>query len=112
MRTITPINNELEYYNYNDELEIVHSIKEDMFQCKSILDSLKVNKQTNEWQRNKDTKDLIEGFKSMPEFQYKILIKEFTFADKFKKYNGYYIHRLLVNYLLYGLIKNMLIKYH
>lgn len=34
----------------------------------------------------------------MPEFAHKVLIKEFTFKDKFKSYNGYYIHRLLVNH--------------
>lgn len=98
MKTITPINTELEYYEYNNELKLVHLIKEDMFQCKSILDSLQCNRHTNEWKRNKDTKELIEGFKSMREFSYELLIKEFTFAREFRSYNGYYIHRLLVNH--------------
>lgn len=100
MKTITPINTKLEYYEYNDELKLVHLIEEDMFQCKSILNSLKTSKdkRTNHWKENKDTKELIEGFKSMPEFRHELLIKEFTFAREFKSYNGYYIHRLLVNH--------------
>ena len=79
MKTITPINSELEYYEYNDELKLVHLIKEDMFQCKSILDSLKSTKQTNHWLENKDTKELINGFKSIREFSYELLIKQIAF---------------------------------
>lgn len=79
---------------------MVHLIKEDMFQCKSILDSLKStkDKRTNHWLSNNDTKDLIEGFLSMPEFRHT--------SDLIKKIpktigsttDGYYIHRLLVNH--------------
>jgi uncharacterized coiled-coil protein SlyX len=99
MKTITPISENLEYYEYNDELKLVHLIKEDMFQCKSILDSLKCSdKRTNNWIRNNDTKDLIEGFKSMREFAHELLINEFVFPNNLKHYNGYYIHRLLVNH--------------
>lgn len=99
MKTITSISENLEYYEYNDELKLVHLIKEDMFQCKSILDSLKCSdKRTNNWIRNSDTKDLIEGFESMREFAHGLLINEFVFPDNLKRYNGYYIHRLLVNH--------------
>ena len=98
MKTIKPITENLEYYEYNDELKLVHLIKEDMFQCKSILNSLKSNKQTNEWLRNENTKRLINGFKR---------IREFSDTDKLIKKipktigsttDGYYIHRLLVNH--------------
>lgn len=100
MKTITPINNKFEYYEYNDELKLVHLIEEDMFQCKSILDSLKSSKdkRTNQWIKNKDTKELIEGFRS---------IREFSDTDNLIKKipktigsttDGYYIHRLLVNH--------------
>lgn len=99
MKTIKPINTELEYYEYNDELKLVHLIKEDMFQCKSILNSLNCeDKRVNNWVRNNDTKDLIEGFKSMREFAHGLLIDEFVFSNNLKQYNGYYIHRLLVNH--------------
>ena len=98
MKTITPINSELEYYEYNNELKLVHLIKEDMFQCKSILDSLKSTKRTNQWLENKDTKELIDGFKPIPEFLHGLLIKQFVFTNTLKQYNGYYIHRLLVNH--------------
>ena len=98
MKTIKPITENLEYYEYNDELKLVHLIKEDMFQCKSILNSLNSNKQTNEWLRNENTKRLINGFKR---------IREFSDTDKLIKKipktigsttDGYYIHRLLVNH--------------
>ena len=100
MKTIKPISENLEYYEYNDELKLVHLIKEDMFQCKSILDSLKTskNKQTHHWLENKDTKELFEGFESITEFRDGVLIKQFTFNNNLKHYNGYYIHRLLVNH--------------
>lgn len=98
MKTITPINSELEYYEYNDDLKLVHLIKEDMFQCKSILDSLNSNKQTNEWLRNKDTKRLIEGFKRIREFSdTNNLIKKLPKTIG-STTDGYYIHRLLVNH--------------
>lgn len=68
MKTITPISENLEYYEYNDELKLIHLIKEDMFQYKSILDSLKSNKQTSDWLRNENTKRLINGFNRIREF--------------------------------------------
>lgn len=82
MKTITPINTELEYYEYNDELRLVHLIKEDMFQCKSILNSLKCekDKRTNHWISNKETEELLEGFESMPEFRHGLLIN--TYQEK------------------------------
>lgn len=98
MKTITPINTELEYYEYNDELRLVHLIKEDMFQCKSILESLKSSKQTNEWLRNKDTKKLINGFTRIREFSdTNTLIKKLPKTIG-STTDGYYIHRLLVNH--------------
>lgn len=98
MKTITPINTQFEYYEYNDELKLVHLIEEDMFQCKSILDSLKSNKQTNDWIRNKDTKELIKGFCSIREFpDTDNLIKKIPKTIG-STTDGYYIHRLLVNH--------------
>ena len=69
MKTIKPITENLEYYEYNDELRLVHLIKEDMFQCKSILNSLNCeDKRVNNWLRSQDTTELLEGFRSMREF--------------------------------------------
>ena len=100
MKTITPINTKLEYYEYNDELKLVHLIEEDMFQCKSILNSLKTSKdkRTNDWLANKDTKELIKGFLSMREFPHTDnLIKKIPKTIG-STTDGYYIHRLLVNH--------------
>ena len=69
MKTIKPITENLEYYEYNDELKLVHLIKEDMFQCKSILNSLNCkDKRVNNWFISQDTTELLEGFCSMREF--------------------------------------------
>lgn len=99
MKTIIPITKNLEYYEYTNELKLVHLIEEDMFQCKSILDSLESNKRANVWVCSNDTKELIEEFRKMPEFQQTDnLIKKFAFMNEFRSYSGYYIHRLLVNH--------------
>lgn len=83
-----------------------------MFQCKSILDSLKCSdKRVNDWLRNNDTKNLIEGFLTMREFPHGYnLIKKTKTTGSIT--DGYYIHRLLVNHFAMWANKNMLIKYH
>ena len=98
MKTITKISENLEYYEYNDELKLVHLIKEDMFQCKSILDSLNSNKQTSDWLRNENTKRLINGFNRIREFSdTSNLVKKMP-KTVGSTTDGYYIHRLLVNH--------------
>ena len=103
IKTITPIegtNGKFEYYEYNDDLKLIHSVEDDMFQAKSIIDSLGSNKEANKWLVNKDTKELIEGFKnSMTQnsASYSKLIDDKEKFNNIKFIKGIYIHRLLVN---------------
>ena len=51
-RTITPIegtNGRFEWYQYNDDLRIIHDRETDMFHAKSIIKALKSNKRIHDW---------------------------------------------------------------
>ena len=86
------INNDYEWIQYNKRLRIIHSIKDDMFQMKSIIEALGSNKLPKNWFENQQTKELLAEFsmeRNSAPFENRSNI-----APKLK---GYYIHRLLVN---------------
>ena len=57
------INNDYEWIQYNNDLRIIRSKKDDMFHAQSILNALGSNKQLRRWFKNDQTKELIKGFK-------------------------------------------------
>ena len=90
-----PINDEYEYIQYNKQLRIVHSIDDDMYQMKSIIDACKSNKRANDWINNKETKELLKTFEHD-----KDLMGLLAYDNRINVPNelkGYYVHRLLVN---------------
>lgn len=97
--TTEKINDKYEWLWYNDQLRIVHSINDDMFQCQSIIDALHPLqcKLAKDWFANQQTKELLAGFQTEGEFSSSHILYE---NRKFEapKLKGYYIHRLLVNF--------------
>lgn len=100
-RTIMPIegtNGRFEWYTYNEDLRIIHSVEDDMFHAGSIVKALGSMKLPKDWVRNKQTVELFAGFSSMGEFSSTQLIDEKETFNHIHCIKGTYIHRLLVNH--------------
>ena len=100
-RTITPIegtNGRFEWYQYNDDLRIIHCKDDDTFHAGSILRALGSTKLPKDWVRNKQTVELLSGFSSMGEFSSTQFIDEKETFNHVHCIKGTYIHRLLVNH--------------
>ncbi|KAK8836153.1 hypothetical protein M9Y10_039966 [Tritrichomonas musculus] len=92
---VTSINDEYEYLQYNEQLRIIHSISDDMFQIKSIIDSCHSNKRVNDWFRNQSTQEILN---EMTSTGFPALEKLYEKRDDLPiELRGYYVHRLLVN---------------
>ncbi|KAI5502978.1 hypothetical protein TVAGG3_0894650 [Trichomonas vaginalis G3] len=93
------INEEYEYIQYNKQLRLIRSVKDDMYQMQSIMNALRSTKQAYHWFENQQTKELLEEFSHMiaslgkprEEIPYE---NRKNLAPGLK---GYYVHRLLVN---------------
>lgn len=100
--TTTPIKDtdgRFEWYQYNEDLWIIHSVEDDMFHAGSILRALGSKKLPEDWVKNKQTIELLSRFSGMEDFSATQLIneKETTF-NHVRYIKGTYIHRLLVNH--------------
>ena len=92
--TITPINEDYEWFQYNNKLKIIHSIKDDMYQMQSIINACNSNKLAKDWFRNKATKE----FLGLGEFSQtsKLYENRENLSNNLK---GTYIHRKLINHV-------------
>lgn len=100
-RTIAPIdgtNGRFEWYRYNEDLRIIHSVEDDTFHAGSIARALGSTKRVNDWLSNKQTKELLSGFEYLREFPQVLLTTQKTKFNDIKIIEGTYIHRLLVNH--------------
>lgn len=100
-RTINPIdgtNGRFEWYQYNDDLRIIHCRDDDTFHAGSIVKALGSTKLPKDWLRNKQTIELLEGFMKLGEFSHVLLTTQKTKFNDIKIIEGTYIHRLLVNH--------------
>ena len=94
-----PINDDYEWIQYNKELRVIHSIKDDMYQMQSIINALDSNKQAYHYFENQSTKDFLDEF----ELEKPILgipreAKSYENRMNLKPgLKGYYVHRYLVN---------------
>ena len=90
-----PINSEYEYIQYNKQLRIIHSIDDDMYQMKSIIDACRSDKRSNDWFSSKETKELLKSFEKN-----KKLMGSIPYDNRINvsvNLRGYYVHRVLVN---------------
>ncbi|KAK8881265.1 hypothetical protein M9Y10_003999 [Tritrichomonas musculus] len=94
-----PINDDYEWIQYNKQLRIIHSIKDDMYQMQSIINTCDSLKQARHWFENQSTKELLNEFELekrsvgiLPD--HKLVENRKNLPNNLK---GYYVHRLLVN---------------
>ena len=93
------INDDYEWIQYNKQLRIIHSIKDDMYQMQSIIDACNSRKQIRHWFENQSTKELINEFE-LQNSKVGILPVAKSYENRRNLPNGlrgYYVHRLLVN---------------
>ena len=94
-----PINDDYEWIQYNNQLRIIHSINDDMYQMQSIINACESIKQPKNWFDNTSTKELLSEFelengsRGIP-LNRKAWEKRVNLPNNLK---GYYVHRLLVN---------------
>lgn len=91
------INDDYEYIQYNEQLRIIRSVKDDMYQMKSIITACHSNKLPKDWFKNESTQELLEE------------LGRGEFSQTFKPYEnrenlsntlkGMYINKLLVNHV-------------
>ncbi|KAK8841326.1 hypothetical protein M9Y10_027529 [Tritrichomonas musculus] len=94
-----PINDDYEWIQYNKELRVIHSIKDDMYQMQSIIDALDSNKQAYHYFENQSTKDVLDEFELQKSFL-EIPREAKPYENRKNLPNGlrgYYVHRYLVN---------------
>ena len=101
-RTITPIdgtNRRFEWYQYNEDLRVIHDRETDMFNMNSIAKALNINtKNIARWLTNKDTIRYMSGFTNLLKFEeVQDLTMEIPQSGTVKVIRGKYLHRLLIN---------------
>ena len=96
---IVPINEKYEWFQYNSQLRLIHSINDDMFQVASIIKACNSNKEIKHWMENKGTKELLKEFEERKSevgipTPGKIMEKRTNIQIDLR---GLYINRFLVN---------------
>ena len=94
--TTQPINDDYEYIQYNNQLRIIHSIKDDMYQMQSIIIACKSKKNAFHWFENKTTQELLENASLGIPMNEKLYENRPNLSNELR---GTYVHRLLVNHI-------------
>ena len=95
---VEPINADYEYIQYNEQLRIIHSIKDDMYQMQSIINSCHSNKPARHWFQNQSSKELLEHINASGGISPDEKLYE-NRPNLPNELRGIYIHRLLVNHI-------------
>ncbi|EAX71261.1 hypothetical protein TVAG_591060, partial [Trichomonas vaginalis G3] len=93
------ISEEYEWVQYNKQLRLIRSVKDDMYQMQSILNALRSTKQAYHWFENQQPKELLEEFPHMFATLGKPRV-EIPYENRKNLapgLRGWYVHRLLVN---------------
>ncbi|KAK8883971.1 hypothetical protein M9Y10_043073 [Tritrichomonas musculus] len=93
------INDDYEWIQYNKQLRIIRSIKDNMYQMQSIINALDSNKQAYHYFENQSTKDVLDEFElEKPTLGIPREAKPYENRKNLKPgLKGYYVHRYLVN---------------
>lgn len=94
-----PINDDYEWIQYNNQLRLIHSIKDDMYQMNSIITACESRKQAKNWFDNQSTKELLDEFE-LEKSTSGIPRVEKSYENRMNVapgLRGYYVHRYLVN---------------
>ncbi|EAY09782.1 hypothetical protein TVAG_137720 [Trichomonas vaginalis G3] len=92
------INEEYEYIQYNKQLRLIRSVKDDMYQMQSILTACFApdTKHADDWFKNQSTQELLSEISLDRLFS--VLHKTHENRKNLPiNLRGYYVHRLLVN---------------
>ncbi|EAX82177.1 hypothetical protein TVAG_263370 [Trichomonas vaginalis G3] len=92
------INEEYEWVQFNKQLRLIRSVKDDMYQMQSILTACFApdTKHTDDWFRNQSTQELLSEISLDREFS--VLHKTHENRKNLPiNLRGWYVHRLLVN---------------
>ena len=94
-----PINDDYEWIQYNKQLRIIHSVKDDMYQIQSIINACESTKQAYHWLENQSTKELLSEFElEKSNLGFPRVAKSYENRRNLAPgIRGYYVHRLLVN---------------
>ena len=92
------ISDDYEWIQYNSQLRIIHSIKDDYFQIQSILKTCNApdTKEPKHWFENQSTRELLSEFSRLAEFRDSKNPCE-NRKNLPNGLRGWYCHRLLVN---------------
>ena len=89
------INCDYEYIQYNKQLRLIHSIDDDMYQMKSILEACHSDKPCKDYFRTQSAKDILKEFKQDKEYAGCL-----PFDNRINvpvNLRGYYVHEMLVH---------------
>lgn len=94
-----PINDDYEWIQYNNELRVIRSVHDDMYQIQSIIEACHSTKQARHWFNNASTKELLRSFdRHHASGRILPVTKPYDYRNNMSNgLRGYYIHRLLVN---------------
>ncbi|KAK8846148.1 hypothetical protein M9Y10_020152 [Tritrichomonas musculus] len=96
--SVEAINEDYEYLQYNEQIRIIHSIKDDFYQMKSIVVACKSKKDPSDWLRTISAQELIEEISGDPDFPVtqKLYEKRENIPNNLK---GLYVNKILVNHV-------------
>ncbi|KAI5503028.1 KilA, N-terminal/APSES-type HTH, DNA-binding family, partial [Trichomonas vaginalis G3] len=91
------INEEYEYIQFNKQLRLIRSVKDDMYKCKVLLTACFApdTKHADDWFKNQSTQELLSEI-SLDRL-FRPCIKHMKRKNLPINLRGYYVHRLLVN---------------
>lgn len=92
-----PINDDYEWIQYNKQLRIIHSVKDDMYQIQSIINACESTKQATRWVNSESKSEIFDEIAKVQNCTHNEIVQNRrNLAPGLK---GYYVHRLLVNYV-------------
>ena len=89
------INDDYEWIQYNEKLRLIRSVKDDMYQMKSIVNACQSNKQPTRWIEQAKDDGILDEMASMQKCTDEEIVE--NRKDLPNELRGYYVHRLLVN---------------
>ena len=89
------INNDYEWIQYNEKLNIIRSINDDMYQMKSIIKACNSNKQVTRWIEQAKNDGILDEMRSVQKCTDPEVAENRTNLPNELK--GHYVNRLLVN---------------
>ncbi|KAK8895288.1 hypothetical protein M9Y10_023734 [Tritrichomonas musculus] len=92
-----PINEDYEWIQYNKQLRIIHSVNDDMYQVQSIINACESTKQATRWINSESKSEIFDEIVKVQKCTYDEIVQ--NRRNLAPGLRGYYIHRLLVNYV-------------